>query len=258
MTVTVALVADSKVLSMSAGAHRGRCVISSKLTRCLLGGVEHSRFLAPHVAPANALKRRQRTDLHVRLVIGISGASGSVYGIRALETLKKLGVEAHLILTEAAQETIRLETNYTKAEVEGLATEVHRIGDVTSKLASGSFRTDGMAIIPCSMKSLSGVASGYADNLLLRAAEVTLKEKRPLVLVVRESPLTLIDLENMVTAARAGAVVLPAMPAFYHRPKTVNDLVDQIAGKTLELLGVEHGLTKRWEGPASSKRRAMP
>ena len=119
MTVTVALVADSKVLSMSAGAHRGRCVISSKLTRCLLGGVEHSRFLAPHVAPANALKRRQRTDLHVRLVIGISGASGSVYGIRALETLKKLGVEAHLILTEAAQETIRLETNYTKAEVGG-------------------------------------------------------------------------------------------------------------------------------------------
>jgi 4-hydroxy-3-polyprenylbenzoate decarboxylase len=189
----------------------------------------------------------------MRLVIGISGASGSVYGIRALEILKQLGVETHLILTEAAQETIRLETDYKTAEVEGLATEVHRIGDVTSKLASGSFRTDGMAIIPCSMKSLSGVASGYADNLLLRVAGVTLKERRLLVLVVRETPLTLIDLENMVTAARAGAIVLPAMPAFYHRPKTVNDLVDQVAGKTLELLGVEHDFSRRWEGAPASE-----
>jgi 4-hydroxy-3-polyprenylbenzoate decarboxylase len=179
-------------------------------------------------------------------VIGISGASGSVYGIRALEVLKKLDVETHLILTEAARETIRLETDYKIAQVEGLATEAHRIGDITSKLASGSFRTDGMAIIPCSMKSLSGVASGYADNLLLRAAQVTLKERRPLVLVARETPLTLIDLENMVAAARAGAIVLPAMPAFYHKPKTVNDLVNQVAGKALELLGVEHDLSRRW------------
>lgn len=194
----------------------------------------------------------------MRLVIGISGASGVVYGIRALEILKKLGVETHLILTEAARETIRLETNCKIAEVEGLATEAHGIGDITSKLASGSYRTDGMAIIPCSMKTLSGVASGYADNLLLRAAGVTLKERRPLVLVVRETPLTLIDLENMATAARAGAIVLPAMPAFYHRPKTIEDLVNQITGKALDLLGVEHDLYQRWEGPTASERQAAP
>lgn len=192
----------------------------------------------------------------MRLVIGISGASGSVYGIRALEILKTLGVETHLILTDAARETICLETNYKIADVEGFVTEAHRVSDVTSKLASGSFRTDGMAIIPCSTKSLSGVASGYADNLLLRASEVTLKERRPLVLVVRETPLTLIDLENMVTAARAGATILPAMPSFYHRPKTIDDLVNQVAGKALDLLGVEHDLSRHWEGSAASKRKA--
>jgi len=191
----------------------------------------------------------------VRLVVGISGASGVVYGIRTLEILKKLGVETHLILTEAACETIRLETDYKKTDVEGLATEAHRIGDITSKLASGSFRTDGMAIIPCSMKTLSGVASGYADNLLLRAAEVTLKERRRLVLVARETPLTLIDLENMATASRAGAVILPAMPAFYHRPKTVDEIVTQVALKALDLLGVEHELGHEWEGSGSYDRR---
>ena len=191
----------------------------------------------------------------MRLVVGISGASGVVYGIRALEILKNLGVETHLILTEAACETIHLETDYKKTDVEGLATEAHRIGDITSKLASGSFRTDGMAIIPCSMKTLSGVASGYADNLLLRAAEVTLKEKRRLVLVARETPLTLIDLENMATASRAGAVILPAMPAFYHRPKTVDEIVTQVALKALDLLGVEHELGREWEGPGSYERR---
>ena len=191
----------------------------------------------------------------MRLVIGISGASGVIYGIRALEILKKLGAETHLILTEAARETIRLETDRNVAQVEGLATEVHMIGDITSRLASGSYQTDGMAVIPCSMKTLSGVASGYADNLLLRAAEVTLKERRRLVLVARETPLTLIDLENMVTASRAGAIILPAMPAFYQRPKTINDIVDQVTGKTLDLLGVEHGIPTEWKGPNASKRR---
>jgi 4-hydroxy-3-polyprenylbenzoate decarboxylase len=191
----------------------------------------------------------------VRLVVGISGASGSAYGIRALEILRKAGVDTHLILTDAAKETIRLETDYRITEVEGLASKTHRIGDITSKLASGSFRTDGMVIIPCSMKTLGGMASGYSDNLLLRVADVTLKERRPLVLVVRETPLTLIDLENMVTVTRAGAVVLPAMPAFYHRPKTIADLVNQVAGKALDLLRVDHDLAPRWDGPASSKRR---
>jgi len=184
----------------------------------------------------------------VRLIVGISGASGAIYGIRALEALRGLGVETHLVLTDAGLETIRLETNLGKADVVRLATETHRLDDITSKIASGSYRTDGMLVIPCSMKTLAGIASGYSDNLLLRAADVTIKERRRLVLVVRETPLSLIHIENMATVTRAGAVVLPAMPAFYHKPKTVGALVDQVVGKALDMLGVEHRLTKRWEG----------
>jgi polyprenyl P-hydroxybenzoate/phenylacrylic acid decarboxylase-like protein len=184
----------------------------------------------------------------MRLIIAISGASGAIYGIRALQVLNKIGIETHLVLTEAAQATLRLETDFRKADVVRLATEAHRIDDITSKLASGSYNTDGMLVIPCSMKTLAGIASGYSDNLLLRAADVTIKERRRLVLVVRESPLSLIHLENMVTVTRAGAIVLPAMPAFYHRPKTVADLVDQVVGKALDLLGVQHNLPVRWRG----------
>ena len=190
----------------------------------------------------------------MRLVIGISGASGVAYGIRALEILKELKVETHLVLTTAACETIRLETNKNVADIEKLATKSYRIGNVAASLSSGSFRTDGMVIIPCSMKTLGGIASGYSDNLLLRTAEVTMKERRPLVLVVRETPLNLIQIENMATVARAGAVVLPAMPAFYHKPKTIDDLVDHLVGKVLDVLGVEHNLYSRWKGADSSKR----
>jgi len=191
----------------------------------------------------------------VRCVVGVSGASGAIYGIRALQVMKKCGVETHLILTDAAQETIRLETDFSTGDVQELASEVHQVGDLTSKLASGSFPTDGMLVIPCSMKTLAGVASGYSDNLLLRAADVTIKERRRLVLVVRETPLSLIHLENMIRVARAGAVVLPAMPAFYHRPRTVDELVDQVVGKALDLLGVEHDLTRSWEGPKKTVRK---
>jgi len=190
----------------------------------------------------------------VRLVIGISGASGVAYGIRALEILKELKVETHLVLTTAACETIRLETNKNVADIEKLATKSYRIGNVAASLSSGSFRTDGMVIIPCSMKTLGGIASGYSDNLLLRTAEVTMKERRPLVLVVRETPLNLIQIENMATVARAGAVVLPAMPAFYHKPKTIDDLVDHLVGKVLDVLGVEHDLYSRWKGVDPPKR----
>lgn len=182
----------------------------------------------------------------MRLIVAISGASGAVYGIRALQALHGLGVETHLVLTNAALETIRLETDYKKAEVLRLATETHRIDDITSKIASGSYRTDGMLVIPCSMKTLAGIAVGYSDNLLLRAADVTIKERRRLVLVVRESPLSLIHLKNMVAVTRAGAVVLPAMPAFYDRPRTVDALIDQVVGKALDLLGVDHQLFRRW------------
>jgi 4-hydroxy-3-polyprenylbenzoate decarboxylase len=196
-----------------------------------------------------------RPALSVRLVVGISGASGAIYGIRALQVLKKCGAETHLILTDAARKTIRLETTFSEEGVEKLASEVHSIGDLTSKLASGSFQTDGMIVIPCSMKTLAGIATGYSDNLLLRAADVTLKERRRLVLVARETPLSLIHLENMVKVTRAGAIVLPAMPAFYNKPKTIDDLVDQVVGKALDLLGVEHNLTRSWEGVKRTSRR---
>jgi len=193
---------------------------------------------------------------HMRLVIGISGASGVAYGIHALQALKDRGVETHLILSEAARKTIRLETNYKISDVENLATETHRFDDITSILASGSFHTDGMAIIPCSMKTLGGVASGYADNLLLRAAAVSLKERRRLVLVVRESPLSLIDIENMAAVTRAGGVILPAMPSFYRRPKTVDEIFDELAGKALELLGVANDLGAPWGGPSGKRSHA--
>ena len=185
----------------------------------------------------------------MRVVVGISGASGAVYGIRALQALREAGVETHLVVTDAALETIRLETDFTKAEVVRLASEAHGIGDISSKVASGSYLTDGMLVIPCSMKTLAGVASGNSDNLLLRAADVTLKERRRLVLVVRETPLSLIHIENMAAVTRAGGIILPAMPAFYHRPKTVDSLVDQVVGKALDVMGVKHGLYERWDKP---------
>jgi 4-hydroxy-3-polyprenylbenzoate decarboxylase len=192
----------------------------------------------------------------MRLVVAISGASGAVYGIRALQILNRAGVETHLILTDAALQTIRLETDCEKSDVEGLATYVHKVDDVTSRIASGSFLTDGMLVIPCSMKTLAGIASGYSDNLLLRAADVTMKERRRLVLVVRETPLSLIHIENMATVTRAGAVVMPAMPAFYHKPKTVQEVVDQVVGKALDLLAVEHRLYLRWGSAKKAARKA--
>ncbi len=200
------------------------------------------------------LKSTGDSSPNVRLIVGVSGASGAVYGIRALQVLRKLRVETHLVLTDAALETIRLETDYKQSEVESLAEETYRIDDISSKIASGSYHTDGMLVIPCSMKTLAGIATGYSDNLLLRAADVTLKERRRLVLVVRESPLSLIHIENMAAVTRAGAVVLPAMPAFYSRPKTVDALVDQVVGKALDLLGVDNDLSGRWNGPRKRPR----
>ena len=139
-----------------------------------------------------------------------------------------------------------------------MATRFYPIDNMTSRVASGSFHTDGMVVIPCSMKTLGGIANGYSDNLLLRAADVTIKERRPLVLVVRESPLSLIHLENMVRVTRAGAVVLPAMPAFYHRPKTVDALVDQVVGKVLDILGIDHQLFRRWDRQTRTARQTRP
>lgn len=185
----------------------------------------------------------------MRLIVGLSGGSGIIYGVRFLQVLKELGVESHLIFSPSAKKTLVLETDYRVDEVEALATRVYGFSDIAAAPSSGSFRVDGMVVIPCSMKTLAGIACGYADNLLLRAADVTLKERRPLVLVVRETPLNTIHIENMLRAARAGAIIAPAMPGFYHRPKTIEDLIDFQVGKVLDLLGIEHSLFERWTGP---------
>jgi 4-hydroxy-3-polyprenylbenzoate decarboxylase len=186
----------------------------------------------------------------------MSGGSGIIYGVRMLEVLHELGVETHLVMSPAAKETLVLETGYRVPQVESLATKVHPFNDIAATLSSGSYTTDGMVVIPCSMKTLAGVATGYSDNLLLRAADVTLKERRPLILVPRETPLSTIHIENMLRAANAGAIIAPAMPAFYDRPKEINQLVDHMVGKVLDLLKIEHKLYERWKGAAGSKNSA--
>jgi 4-hydroxy-3-polyprenylbenzoate decarboxylase len=183
-----------------------------------------------------------------RLVVGISGASAAIYGIRLLQALQDVKVESHLVITDPAREIIALETDYDVAEVEALATYVHGVRDVGAEIASGSFKADGMAIVPCSIKTLSAVASSYADNLLVRAADVTLKERRRLVLMVRETPLHLGHLRLMQKVSEMGAVVYVPVPAFYARPRTIEDLVDHTVGRILDLFDIEHDLLNRWHG----------
>jgi len=184
----------------------------------------------------------------MRIVVGISGASAPIYGIRTLEALKDAGVETHLVLSTGAYRTIKLETDRTLEDVRGLAHTVHDPRNLAAPVSSGSFPTDGMVVAPCSMKTLAAVAYSFADDLLARAADVTLKEGRRLVLVPRETPLHLGHLRNLVRAAELGAVVLPPVPAFYHRPRTIADLVDHTVGKVLDQLGVPHDLYARWGG----------
>lgn len=183
-----------------------------------------------------------------RLVVGMSGASAAIYGIRMLEALQRAEVESHLVVTDPARRIIPLETDYQVLEVEALADHVHPIEDVGAAIASGSFKTDGMVIIPCSIKTLSAVANSYNDNLLVRAADVTLKEGRRLVLMVRETPLHKGHLRLMHTAADMGAVIYVPAPAFYIMPKSIDDLVNHTVGKILDLLDVEHSLLNRWHG----------
>lgn len=186
-----------------------------------------------------------------RLIVGISGASGVIYGIRLLEVLRaNPEIETHLVLSPAARRTIVLETDYTVRQVLDLADVVHPFHDVGAAIASGSFRTMGMVIIPCSIKTLGAIVSGYTADLMSRAADVALKEGRPLVLVVRETPLHLGHLDLMRRAARMGAVIMPPVPAFYGRPRTLQDLIDQTVGRVLLRLGIENDLYARWkEGP---------
>jgi len=184
-----------------------------------------------------------------RLIVGISGASGAILGIRLLEALRQDdSIETHLILTDAAKITIAQETGWKISDVEALADEVHKAGNIGASIASGSFETKGMVVVPCSIKSLSAIAHSYADDLLARAADVQLKEGRPLVLVVRESPLHLGHLRLMVQAAEIGAVILPPMPAFYSEPQSLDDMINGIVGRILLRLGIANDLYSEWLG----------
>ena len=196
-----------------------------------------------------------------RLIVGVSGASGAIYGVRVLEVLRAIpGIETHLVLTASARRTIIEETRYKVSEVEALAHVVHDARDIGASIASGSFRTSGMLVAPCSVKTPSGIAHSYNDNLLTRAADVCLKERRKLVLMVRETPLHLGHLELMAQVTRYGAIVLPPVPAFYHGPETIEDIVNQSVGKALDQFEIPHQLFRRWketgDEPAPTPRRA--
>jgi 4-hydroxy-3-polyprenylbenzoate decarboxylase len=181
-----------------------------------------------------------------RIVIGISGASGVIYGVRMLSLLKEKDFETHLILSEAGKKNIEIETSFTPSDVTAMAHFTYDNRDVSAALASGSFLTGGMVVVPCTIKTLSGIANSYTNNLLVRAADVTLKEKRKLVLVVRETPLHQGHLRLMTMAADMGAHILPPVPSFYHQPKTIEDLIDQTIGKVFDYLGIKNDLFKRW------------
>jgi 4-hydroxy-3-polyprenylbenzoate decarboxylase len=183
-----------------------------------------------------------------RLIIGMTGSTGAVFGIRLLEALKDSEVETHLIISKWAQRTIEHETRHTIEQVRALATVVHSQGDMGASISSGSFITEGMVVIPCSVRTLGGIANGYGEHLVHRAADVILKERRRLVLVVRETPLSEVHLENMLKLARMGVVMLPPMPAFYNHPKTVDDVVDHIVFRVLDQFGIAAPFAKRWDG----------
>jgi 4-hydroxy-3-polyprenylbenzoate decarboxylase len=191
-----------------------------------------------------------------RLVVGISGASGAIYGIRLLQILRSTpGIETHLVLSPAARRTIPLETDFNVDQVEALAHRHYKVADIAASISSGSFRAAGMIVAPCSMKTVSGISTSYSDNLLLRAADVMLKDRRPLVLLVRETPLHLGHLRLLVQVAEIGAIVMPPVPAFYHRPVSLEDVIDQTLNRALDLLGLElaQDLFKRWDGPADGR-----
>lgn len=185
----------------------------------------------------------------MRLIVGITGASGAIYGIRLLEMLRDHPeVETHLIISQAAELTISLETDWAVPDIKKLASYTYDNDDIAAPIASGSFAADGMAIIPCSIKTMSAIAYSFSHNLLIRAADVALKERRKLVLVVRETPLHLGHLRAMTALTETGAVILPPVPAFYHRPETVADIVDQTAGKVLDQFGINPKSYRRWPG----------
>ncbi len=183
-----------------------------------------------------------------RIVIGISGASGAIYGARVLGALGELGIERHLVMTKAALLTLSQETDLTADDLNGRAEVVHKLADVGASIASGSFRTLGMVVAPCSIRTMSEIATGVTSTLLTRAADVTLKERRPLVLMVRETPFHLGHLRTMTALAEMGATIAPPLPAFYARPKSIDDLIDQSVGRVLDVFGLDWSATRRWTG----------
>jgi 4-hydroxy-3-polyprenylbenzoate decarboxylase len=191
-----------------------------------------------------------------RLVIGLSGASGVAYGIRALEACRELGIESHLVMTKPAEMTIGYETELSPRQVAAKADFSYAVRDIAAPIASGSFKTRGMIVAPCSVRTMSEIATGVTTNLLTRAADVMLKERRPLILMVRETPLHLGHLRSMTALTEMGAIILPPVPAFYAEPRTLSDLVDQMVGRALDLLGYDWPDVKRWgEDVAKSRRK---
>lgn len=191
-----------------------------------------------------------------RLIVGISGASGAIYGVRLLQVLRDVAeVETHLVMSQAARQTLALETDYSLRDVQSLANVVHDARDIAASISSGSFKTAGMVILPCSIKTLSGIVHSYTDSLLSRAADVVLKERRPLVLCVRETPLHLGHLRLMTQAAELGVVIMPPVPAFYHRPQSLQEVVDQTVNRVLDQFDIElpHDLFTRWQGSDVAK-----
>ena len=185
------------------------------------------------------------------LVVGITGASGAIYGIRLLEVLSSIkNVETHLLVSEAGEAIIKYETGRSIEDLKELASFSYDIRDMAARISSGSFRTDGMIVAPCTVKTMSAIANSYSENLLIRVGDVTLKERRQLLLLVRETPLHIGHLRNMERLCEMGAIIMPPAPAFYHRPKTIEDIVDHTVGKMLDLFGIEHSLFLRWSGMA--------
>jgi 4-hydroxy-3-polyprenylbenzoate decarboxylase len=191
-----------------------------------------------------------------RLIVGLTGATGAILGVRLLEALKDCEVESHLIISKWAQRTIEHETPYTVKQVRALASVYHNSANMAAELSSGSFLTEGMVVIPCSMRTLGSIASGYGEHLVHRAADVVLKERRRLVLVVRESPLSELHLENMLKLAHMGVTIIPPMPAFYNHPKSINDIVDHIVSRVLDQFGIAAPFAKRWDGRMRSSAKA--
>ncbi len=198
---------------------------------------------------------RQTMPTPRRLVVAISGASGAVYGVRLLQRLRETaGIETHLVVSDAGWHNLQHELAMERSAIEALADQLHDVRDIGATLASGSFQCSGMVVAPCSMRTLAAVAHGLADNLITRAADVMLKERRRLLLMVRESPLSLVHLRNMVSVTEAGAIVCPPLPAFYLRPQSVDDIVNQSVARALDLLDIPHALATRWGGLSHALR----